>query len=87
MQHALEKSVQGIHYSNDKSDLELCQSFIAKLQPTIQNGRRAIKYETLQKLISAGERLESVILETKKKYCPKKLKTKGTKPSAQEKIQ
>ena len=36
VQHALEKLVPGIHYLNDKSDLELHQAFIIKLQPTIK---------------------------------------------------
>ena len=36
VQHALEKLVPGIHYLHDKSDLELRQAFIIKLQPTIQ---------------------------------------------------
>ena len=36
VQYALEKLVPGIHYLNDKSDLELRLTFIIKLQPTIQ---------------------------------------------------
>ena len=66
VQHALEKLVPGIHYLNDKSDLELRQAFIIKLQPTIQKEilNRAVKYESLQELISVAERFESVNLGT-----------------------
>ena len=66
VQHALEKLVSGIHYLNDESDLELCQTFIIKLQPTIQKASlsRVVNYESLQELISVAERFDSVILAT-----------------------
>ena len=69
VQHALEKLVPVIHYLNDKSDLELRQASIIKLQPTIQKEilSRAVKYESLQELISVAERFESVNLETVKR--------------------
>ena len=69
MQHALEKLAPGIHYLNDKSDLELRQAFTIKLQPTIQKEilSRAAKYESLQELISVAEPFESVILGTTKR--------------------
>ena len=69
MQHALEKLVPGIHFFDDKSDLELRQAFIIKLQPTIQKEilGRAVKYESLQELISVEERFESVIVGTTKR--------------------
>ena len=69
VQHALEKLVPGIHYLNDKSELELCQAFIIKLQPTIQQEilSRAVKYESLQGLISVAERFQSVNLGTVKR--------------------
>ena len=58
VQHALENLVPGIHYLNDKSDLELRQAFIIKLQLTIEKEIlcRAVKYESLQELISVAER-------------------------------
>ena len=69
VQHALEKLVPGIHYLNNKSDLELRQAFIIKLQPTIQKKvlSRAVKYESLQELISVAEPFESVNLGTVKR--------------------
>ena len=124
VQHASEKSAPGIHYLNDKSDLELRHAFIIKLQPKFPKEilSRAVKYESLQELIFVAERFESVIVGTIKrdwmpqphalpattagseppngppkscfsseeldhfkKYCPKNLKTKGSKPSTQKK--